>query len=247
MTSFQQLTLHFETANNVPPPYSYRYKFTLKPTPQTLLADIAIVYTDRDEVQADEIEAEGFTENDDFSWKGSLETVWQKEIEKMLLNSKITNTKVGDESDLLVLEYDNEKGVPSSLQKWLFLAQELVQATYETAKKERPFELLILKKDKDQQTEAKLTASFVNRTIVVEGLQTPKTIDWRELSGMMETIFAPDYVEKEASEEKPTKNGLYISMGDGLWYEVGKQIVEPGRKSQLVPKLVALLDKIMAS
>jgi hypothetical protein len=246
MTSFQELTIHFETANNIPPPFSYRYKFVLKPTPQALLADISLDYTDRDEVQADEIEAEGFTDNDDFSWKGSLELVWQKEIEKLLLNSKITNTKVGDETDLLVLEYDGEKGVPSSLQKWHFLAQELIQATYETAKKERPFELAILKKDQTQTTEAKLTASFVNRTIVIDGLTNEKKIDWKELTSMMETIFAPDYLSTEASLSRPNKTGLFVSVGDDLWYEVGKQVVEPGRRSQLVPRLITLLEKIIA-
>jgi hypothetical protein len=246
MTSFQQLIIHFETANNVPPPFSYRYKLILKPTPQAILADISLIYTDRDEVQADEIEAEGFTDNDDFSWKGSLNSVWQSEIEKLLLNSKITNAKVGDETDLLVLEYEDEKGVPSSLQKWHFLAQELIQATYETAKKERPFELIVLKNNQTQTTEAKLTASFVSRTIVVEGLANPKTIDWKELTTMMETIFAPDYLTNEASANKPSKSGLFVNLGDELWYEVGKQIVEPGRRSQLVSKLVALLEKIVA-
>ncbi len=246
MTSFKELTIHFETANNIPPPFSYQYKFVLKHTSLSLMADVSLVYTDRDEVQADEIEAEGFTDNDDFNWKGSLELVWQAEIEKLLLNSKITNTKVNDETDLLVLEYDGEKGVPSSLQKWHLLAQELIQAAYETAKKEHPFELIVLKKEQTQTTEAKLTASFINRTIAIDNTTGQKSLDWKTLTSMMETIFAPDYLTNEASTSRPTKSGLFVSVGDGLWYEVGRQVVEPGRKSQIVPKLVILLEKILS-
>jgi hypothetical protein len=167
------LTIYFETLAQLPPPYSYRYVLKLKPSFQFFHADLQLTYTHRDELDADEIEAEGFSENDDYQWRGNLEKVWRDTVEKLLERTQIeAATEWDEETDMLLLEWTptdkTQKGVPQNREAWLYLAQELVQAVYETSGLERPFELSVLDIQPQSVQQATLTASFKTRTAQIK-------------------------------------------------------------------------------
>jgi len=237
MSTFQKLTIHFETSAQLPPPYSYRYELTLTPSAQSFSAHLQLTYTYRDELDADEIEAEGFTNDDDYRWEGNLEGVWQEEVEKILGKTQLSDNIIHDEEiDFLTLSWQKDvllRGQPKNTSEWQFLAQELVQAIYETSEKERPFKIQISDITSYELREATLTASFRNRTAqvkrVVDGKSSLRFFAWQDLPSLMETLYAVDWFAENAAAQKPKKNGLYLNPGDGLWYEWGKQILEVGK------------------
>ncbi|MFN8345503.1 MAG: hypothetical protein U0X91_10890 [Spirosomataceae bacterium] len=257
MSAFQKLTIHFETSAQLPPPYSYRYTLTLTPSGQSLHGNLQLSYTHRDELDLDEIEAEGFSQNDDYQWNGSLEKVWRDELEKLAAQTRLTETPVQEaESDLIYLQIEPgsnesypEKGQPKNLTDWLYLAQELVQAIYETSEKERPFELHVLDAGTQGVREAVLTASFRSRSAqvkrVISGKSSLRFYPWQELSSLMEILYAADWLTDMASTQKPKKNGLYVNPGDGMWYEWGKQIVEPGKSGKSLAKIKSMVNELL--
>lgn len=257
MPAFHKLTIHFETSAQLPPPYSYQYVLTLISSAQFLNVNLQLTYTHRDELDSDEIEAEGFSENDDFKWKGSLEKVWRDELEKLFDKTKLAENAIQDEEqDILYLSVERnsgegakpgtvEKGQPKNLTDWHYLAQELLQAIFETSEKERPFELHILDTTSQGTREAVLTASFRSRNAqvkrVVDGKSSLRFYPWQDLPSLMEVLYAADWLTDIAATQKPKRNGLYVNPGDGLWYEWGKQIVEPGKGGKSLAKIKELI------
>ena len=257
MSAFQKLTIHFETSAQLPPPYSYQYTLTLTPSAQLLHGTLQLTYTHREELDLDEIEAEGFSENDDYQWKGNLEKVWRDELEKLIAQTRLIDSPTQQaESDLIFVQIERndsegrlEKGQPKNLTDWLYLAQELVQAIYETSEKERPFELHILDAGSQEVREAVLTASFRSRSAqvkrVISGKSSLRFYPWQELSSLMEVLYAADWLTDMASTQKPKKNGLYVNPGDGMWYEWGKQIVEPGKNGKSLTKIKNMVNELL--
>ncbi|MEZ4903070.1 MAG: hypothetical protein R2822_15580 [Spirosomataceae bacterium] len=254
MSAFQYLTIHFETAAQLPPPYSYQYALTLTPSSSGLTAALKLTYTHRDEIDADEIAAEGFTENDNYAWEGSLEKVWKEEVERLFLKTKLDKKLIrSNDSDFLTVEIQTDQliqGQPKNKEEWQFLAQELVQAIYETSEKERPFEIQVLDVTSQGVREATLTASFSSRNAqikrVIDGKSSMRFFAWQDLPSLMEALYGVDWFAENAMAQKPKKNGLYLNPGDGLWYEWGKQILEVGKGSKglnaLKSQIAALLS-----
>ena len=254
MASFRQLTIHFETSAQLPPPYSYQYELRLKPSFQFLHAQLKLSYTHREELDMDEIEAEGFTPNDDYEWEGNLEKVWRDEVEKLLNKTKVDKNKQPDEeADLLALAWESDQtieGTPQNLEDWYYLAQELLQAIYETSGKERAFELHLLDITSQEVKESILTASFQTRTAQIKKISGGKSAlrfyPWYELPHLMEVLYAPNWLSEGAHEQRPKRNGLYFSPGDGIWYEYGKQIVEPGKGAATLSKLKQFVNRLLS-
>lgn len=245
MSALQKLTIHFETSVQLPPPYSYQYVLTLTPSPTFLQANLQLAYTHRDELEADEIEAEGFSENDDYQWEGNLDRIWGDELEKIMLKTKLDeNQRQEEDSDFLSIEIqtqDVKRGQPKNKIDWQFLAQELVQAIYETSEKERPFEIHVFDATSQGTREATLTASFSSRSAqikrVIDGKSSLRFFPWQDLPTLMEVLYSVDWFAEKANTQKPKKNGLYINPGDGLWYEWGKQIVAIGKGEKVLMTL----------
>ncbi len=254
MSAFHKLTIHFETSAQLPPPYSYRYTLVLIPVGTSLNANLQLTYTYRDELDADEIEAEGFTDNDDYQWKGDLEKVWRDELEKVLSRTRLDEGSIQEEAaDFLTLEWETEtikRGTPRNTEDWQYLAQELLQAIYETSEKERPFELHILDTTSQGTREAVLTASFRSRSAqikrIVDGKSSLRFYPWQDLPSLMEVLYAADWLTDIAATQKPKRNGLYLNPGDDLWYEWGKQIVEPGKGGKTLGNLKRLIVSLFS-
>ena len=248
---YMQLTLRFQTAPNLPPPYAYQYELVLQSLPEALHADLKLTYLDREELDAEEIEAEGFTTNDNYAWAGELDNIWQEQAETLLKKTDLkTYDNQNDNQDFIELEWptDNEKAVgsPQNHRDWLYLAQEMLQAIFETSGKERAFELAVLQNSDDKASvEASMTASFSRRSAqirrVENGISSLRYYAWHALPELMETLYAPDYEMDNVPTQKPTHKGLFINLGDGTWYEVGKHVVEPSRQSKTLVRLRKML------
>lgn len=245
-----ELTLRFQTAPNLPPPYAYEYELVLKSLPEALNADLKLTYLDRQELDSEEIEAEGFSTNDDYAWAGELDQIWEEQVVALLKKTDLkTYDNQNDNQDFIELEWptDAEKAVgsPQNHRDWLYLAQEMLQAIFETSGKERAFELCALQNDDDKSVEATMTASFSRRSAqirrVENGISSLRYYAWHALPELMETLYAPDYAMNDVPTQRPTHKGLFVNLGDGVWYEIGKHVVEPSRQSKTLNRLRKML------
>lgn len=251
-----KLTLRFETAPNVPSPFAYQYELAMTFAPPSLHANLRLTYLDREDLEPEEIEAEGFTQNDDYDWQGQLEQVWQTQLEKIWEKTNLkTEDDGGDNDDFLELEMQTATtltaGLPKNYEDWHYMAQELLQAVFETAGKEHPFELKVLQNNEHGSVEAILTASFKARSAQVKRIENGKSglrhYPWHTLSDLMQALYTPHYENENVPTKKPTQSGVFVNIGDQFWYEIGKHIVEPGKHSKTLPKLESALGDLLRS
>ncbi|TDE17539.1 hypothetical protein [Dyadobacter psychrotolerans] len=243
--------VRYQSAPVVPAPFSHYYTLTLNILSETELdVDFSISYTDRDEIDEDEILDEGFTLDDDYKWKGSVPAIWTKEFQNIFASSKIIRQREEKEfEDFIEIELEeNEKDVtvyPVDKERWSYFLQEFMQAIFESGGREKPFELTYLNISEGTSKLVELKASFANKsfTVVKDG-NAPESLNWTQLQKVMDTVYKAEFIEDNASEKKPSKNGSYITAGDGLWYQLGIAVVEPSAKSKELAKIESLFGSL---
>ncbi|WP_332912304.1 hypothetical protein [Algoriphagus boritolerans] len=95
-------------------------------------------YTEREELSEEEIFDEGFTPDDDYRYKGQLNSVWIKPLQQLFDKTRWTSKDIEDGGiTVTAIEKGKDEGVkiPSNQEEWQLMAQDLIQAIYETAKK----------------------------------------------------------------------------------------------------------------
>jgi hypothetical protein len=252
--NFKKIEIRYQTALVVPPPYAHFFTITLQPASDGRLSvDLVMTYTDRDELDEEEIAGEGFTANDDYNWSGHLPSIWAQTVDDQARKIQLKafdEEKLSDNQDYFLVTIEtktagNQSGNPSHHSEWQFLSQELIQAAYEVSGKEKPFEATYLEIDSGSRTEAHLTASFSRREVRLETRRNnqsqSKTLSWKELKSMMEVFYAVDYNSEEALLDSPRKSGRYLNLGTSEWYETGTAIIgDEGAVSKLRKLLVRL-------
>lgn len=233
--SFTQLQIRYQTARSLPAPYAYFYTLTARPAATGFVRiDLAITYPDREDIDDDELMAEGFTRDDDFSWSGRLPNAWRQALADLVDKTRLQPL---DEDDLgeddefwaMHIEADNrpaQVGRPRNADDWQYLMQELIQATYESGERERPFALTYVSVGgRSGDFELRLTASFVERTVQVLTLQDrreqTRTLPWATLQTVMSDVYAHDYDSDEAQPKRPKQAGQWLNLGTDDWYDVG--------------------------
>ena len=251
---FNSITIKFQTAPTTPPPFSHFYTITLTENAgadKALKTKFELIYTDRVGFDADEIEAEGFTQNDDYTWAGQLASVWTEELEKLLEKTKSFKPIVEkDTEDYLEVEVlkgiETRAGAPNNAAAWQYAAQELVQAIYETAGRERPFDIELLRISNRRSILTKYSAVFATRhftkTITANGKTLAADQPWESLENVLKTMYTPDYFTDEAVERRPVEDGWYILQPDGLWYELDVAVLEPAGGSDALAGLQKLFS-----
>ncbi|OIN59912.1 hypothetical protein [Arsenicibacter rosenii] len=230
---FKNIQIRFQTARSLPAPYANFYTLTARPAFKDFLqVDFAITYPDREDIDEDELIAEGFSPDDDFSWSGRLPLLWQKAVTDLVDATKLApfDEDVLDEDDdfweITIERPDGQtqKGMPENVGDWQYLAQELIQATYESAKKELPFELTFIDRRREGETELRLTALFAERTVKAQSVQNKRsrthTLSWAELQGLMSEIYAVEFDPDEAVYQKPRQDGAWLNLGGEEWYSL---------------------------
>lgn len=203
--SYQSLTL--------PPPYAFGYTLELSLNQDSLSVDFQLEYLDREDVDIEEIEAEGFTSDDNFSWQGTLGDAWVKTVQSKL-KTLVLEERSADEDHWLFMKNDNRQGHPHDAEEWLYLLQELMQAIYEKAGRERQLEVAIRHVESAENAESFLVvASFEKRQASIN----EKPIDWEYLKDLMTLLYNQEYAEETTKKTK--QKGLWLDFSNEGYFQ----------------------------
>ncbi len=236
----RSLSIYYCTAFDVPAPYSYEISFDFESINNLLQVNFQMEYSHREELTEDEILNEGFTNNDNFNWKGVLNKVWEHELEMILAKTELKNTSKEHE---IILKTPEGEFIPKNFKEWSVLIQDLVQAVFETSAKEKLWQMDILFiKNGFQNLKQKLQISFANRTVDF-AFGSKVILDWQQAKKLMELIYLADFDEEKANLQLPVNDGVYLCFDDKIWYKLGQSIMNPyGNKGYL-----AKLEKELSS
>ncbi|MBB5283310.1 hypothetical protein HNQ92_001436 [Rhabdobacter roseus] len=247
---YDEITIKYQTAPVVPAPHAHFYTLQVVPKANAgLSVEYTLTYLGREELDEEEILDEGFTLNDDFVWKGTLPAVWATELAKLVKSSQFSEETDEDELQAFVeistmAEEKITVRYPANIDVWAYFLQEFIQAMFEASGRELPFEMKYLR-IQNEEVEVALHASFAERAFRLQvGTQPPKQLAWAELQEVLKTVFEADFLADQATEKRPHRPGTYLTTGDGLWYMLGQSVVEPGRKTQVLPKIEALFSSL---
>lgn len=201
------------------PPFAYAVVFQFKVKNSDINAMFDLEYLGRADVSDDELIADGFTRDDDFIWKGTLNHRWISDIEFFV------NAEVGQEPDdqvyLNIHHNDKDRGFPLKIDQAEILLQELMQAILETNEIESPLasQVSIAGKIID------LKWSFKDRLIRIDDQHS---YEWELGRDLIDKIFNRNF-ESLKSIKKPELNS--VCPGDGNWYPINdvKSAKEIGR------------------
>jgi hypothetical protein len=232
--SFQRLQIRYQTARSLPAPYAHFYTLTLQPIGNgTLQTDLAITYPDRDDIDDDELIAEGFSREDDLTWSGNLPKAWADTLAALVRDTRLqpfNEDALGEDDDYwaMVLEISNgtkKEGTPPNANDWQYTIQELIQAVYERLNRERPFELTYLdNRGGGVSIERRLMASFAERTLTLMSNQgqrdQKRPLPWATLQSIMSKVYENDYNPEEAQLKRPARSGQWLNLGGEEWFDV---------------------------
>ncbi|MCU0417822.1 MAG: hypothetical protein MUE33_11630 [Cytophagaceae bacterium] len=209
--------------NDLSAPFSYIKRFEVKQHQEQLEVKYSLTYTDREGMYKEDIEAEGFTGNDDESWRGTVHHHWALALQEMLcLPSK------GTEGDVLsmnqvILELDGIEvtQLPGTIAQWEYFIHEFTQALYETGGAEYPLQIRFsLQSSTDTVAKVfQLNLSFAERTCtLLSGNEGNQSKDWKTTRYFLENYFKQEFVDGQWTKKVPNRPGFYTDPGDGNWY-----------------------------
>lgn len=251
--AFDELIINYQTAPTVPPPYSFVCSVILKPGPKSLGIDFSQNYTDRDELDEEEITAEGFTLNDDFAWSGTLPEVWLSQFKALYSDTKWEHAppEDGESPYVEVAAKNNGEAIadllfPADITNWDYLLNEVMQATFEASEKENPFHMEFLDHQGGQKTHILVEASFVLRKVHVQsGEKKPVSWRWEVLREIFDLIYhQADFISENGLPNRPDAPGSYITAGDGLWYKLDEGIVNVSPKNRATKNIKELFERL---
>lgn len=237
-SSISGLVLEYDSGI-VPPPYSHVFRLGLDWSKGDLTASLDLHYTEREELSEVEIFDEGFTLNDDYNYKGELNSIWIKPLQQLFDKTRWTSKDIEDGGiTVTAIEKGKDEGVkiPSNQEEWQLMSQDLIQAIYETVKKEAPLKI-DYRQVTDQTSDCSLTVHFSVREVIFEINGKSRVVNWEYAIQLVKIVFTPDYHYELAKEEAGNKRGAYINCGDGLWHELGKGVVNIDPSFDAVSKI----------
>jgi hypothetical protein len=234
-------SLKYQTAENLPAPYAHAIEINGVIGQNQVANDLEIsfelTYLAREEFTEDELLEEGFSLNDDFSWKGTLPKIWSDVVFGSLKSANELFIKsLEPHQDFWQVDFEGETFYPKDTDQFKYLIEELQQAVYEKAEKEAILKLTYLKNQGGENIEVEVTASFVERKLkftrnnIKEALVETKILPWEELNFILKNTFSGEFEVDFAHTKKPAHKGLFLNAGDELWYEVGKSLlIQPNK------------------
>lgn len=228
--------IKFQTSELVPPPFAYAIELKLNFDAKQLNYEFELSYLGREELSLEEIAEEGYTENDDYILNGSLPEFWYFDFKKLLENTKKSNKKeIKEDEDFWEIE---DSFYPSNPLKWSNFLEEFHQAVLENNQLEKPLEIKILRHNQESPSELSILASFVDKSLnfkftnSTDSKEGPKP--WTDLNTILKTIYSGEFLYANASNKLPKRTGIYLNLGDDLWFEVGKSyLIDPRKIIQL--------------
>ena len=246
-------SLKYQTAENLPAPFAHAIEINgiiaqnqenglpSGSFPQLELS-FELTYLDREEFSEEELMDEGFTLNDNFTWKGTLPKVWSDVVFGNLKSANALNIKTLEpHQEFWQIDFEDKSFYPKDSELFKYLIEELQQAVYEKAGRESGLKLTFLKNQSGEHIEFEITASFVERQLQtkrrnINDAQTEtKILDWEELNFILKNIFSGDFEADFAAKNRPSHKGLFVNIGDELWYEVGKSLlIQPHKITKIL-------------
>jgi hypothetical protein len=249
INQLSSLVIKFETADMVGAPFSHQILLKMQFAGQGIEVDFQIAYIDREDLSEEEILEEGFSLNDDYSWKGQIDNAWLEPIKEILKKTpnKFNHKALEEEMNFFEIEVNQQSaGNPINQTDWEYFFQELIQAIYETSQKEAPFHLEYRRIDKDKNVKnfelnlyyAKRQAEGINSI----GKTDSKPITWAQANAIIQQVFIGEFIPDAALKNEPKHTGKYISVGDGYWYEFTKSLKRPNGNKGYLTELEKTFD-----
>ncbi len=229
------LSISFQTLTT-PPPFAFGYTFKLT-FEERLLVGFELEYLNREDVTQEELEAEGFTENDNFSWAGELGKPWLDRLQSKIGAVKLVDISKEVDSWLFMrIEQDQKtiQGHPVDPMEWEFILQELMQAVLEKAGREAPFSLNLLHVSDQNKKLYTLTGSFETLKATING----KSVEWEALTTLMQIIYAFD-VDQQV-EKSPKKIGIWLDEDVSGHYQ---RLLQASNKKYKIEEIIRLVSK----
>ena len=250
--SFDEIQFHFDSGQ-IPPPFCHRYSLLIsRISSGSFNAYLKLEYYGREDISEEEVLEEGFTMEDDFEWNGDFPEIWIDPIIKKL-NSANWVKKVafpGDQSTLpvkIMLDGMSEVRYPAESRIWVQFIQELIQVVFESAKKEAPLNIQFVSiAANNQKDQVEFTYVFATRSVQIKSNRHQlKTIEWSEGQQLLKYIFGLDYLPEEGLDKIPSKQGDYISPGDGWWYQLSPIEGAAKKNEEKITRLIEALKKFV--
>ncbi len=249
----QFFEVQYETPAGLPPPFCYYYHLTGRVVKGSLQVEFSWVYHNREDLTEEEITDEGFTGNDDFSWKGSLHEEWLRQWKKKLSGTKPAAAPAETEPYLhITAEGTGQilfRGHPRNLSEWEYFLQEFIQAIYETAGKEAPLRLHFRRVAQGAgAAEAGIEVNFSDRSVKITGKKKGSTpgLTWEEMQQELQSIYGLEYDAEAALPKAPGQPGYYLDLGEGQWYELGKSARNPSPRTNYIAKITRFIDHLLS-
>lgn len=224
--------IKFQTADSVPAPFAHAIEINGKFLASgEVEIDFDLSYLSREDLTEEEILEEGFSTNDDYKWQGTLPKVWGNLLLGNLKTSPVLKIdSITEFQDYWQLEQENKVFFPKNHEQWKFLVEEIQQAILEFEKIEAPLLLNIIRINSEEKYKLGITASFYERALTLERTElennksAKKKLNWEELNFILKNIYSGEFLEEKAIKS-PSKNGLFVNLGDEFWFEVGKGLL----------------------
>jgi hypothetical protein len=252
----KKLEIIFDAGGLVPPPFHFAYRLIID-TGSTA-TQYEIQYLHREELTEEEITDEGFTLEDDWKWEGKLPANWIEALLAQIDKQSWPKSpeQPNPEEAVLDIRLLNEKskvlfeGKPADQDSWEYFLQEVIQAIYEVAEREAPFQLMYKEIGAGNAgQEIFIEASFAHRKITAQKLSSNGTEentapDWKILKAIMKATYTPEFDYEKASINEPHKQGKYLYTGEGLWFKFGDSLLEPGKDTKSLIRLEETLKDL---
>lgn len=236
----------------LPPPYSFDYQLIISPKADGLEVDFKLHYTDRDELSEEEILDEGFTMDDDYSWRGMLPAIWTKELSALHEKEKWQKEPLPKVENYLEFSLDDDTEVlfARAQENWEYFFQEMIQAIYELSGKEMRLMLSFWDLSERSHLKIDLEVLFADRKALVEidqdGSQLSKELDWATLKDILQWVYTADFVYEKAETKAPKLYGKYLNTGEGYWFNFGKSLKNPGKNSDVLATIERKLHALIS-
>ena len=194
-----------------PPPYKYHFEAVINL--QSGETTIKQHYLDRATLEMAEIEEAGFSQNDDFSWKGHLEGNWIAYLDHLVTkysmvsngSGKIVYGGSGQEVEVFPNNLDME-----------MLIQAMIQAVLEGKAEELPLSVGVQLQDAAKPYMLNIRFKTLDASVQLpEG--SIKQTDWDATLQFVQSIYMSDFDEYASSSHKPMQGKFCISLEPEVW------------------------------
>ncbi len=219
----------------LPPPFAFAYTMELDFKNEQIEIKYDLEFLNRDEISLEEIEAEGYSENDDYSWQGTLGKVWYddlyNDIHQIELEEETEEINVYLHMEVQSNDNFENEGLVVLAEDWDYRLQELIQAIYEKDGIEAPLSLTCINVKNGNKETFHLKGTFEHKTATIND----QPIDWEQMHELVADIYAIDLESEPVSKVK----------GDALWIDPASDGAYFNFDELAGPKAVKIKERIL--